>query len=306
MPQTGAAFPPEKRAAIIETGLRERIPVSEEGFDLTGARIEALSQEISNRIKGRSQQLGPVIDPQDVAKRLDDVTEFFKKQVNNPADLAEIEAVRKNYLTKHSRQVPFTKIQPGMQGGYVPAGKGMARVDVPMTLAEAQAEKQATYAINRKKYGQLGAAQTESEKALARGTKEMIEKFYPELKELNARDGALIDLDEQLGRFTAREGNKKILGLIPATLGASAGIFGGVLSDHPTEGTGLGGALALTLLALENPNIKSRLAIALARAAKTKAGRVAQKFTPRRVVPTAARAAGATVGNLASPEPLEQ
>lgn len=223
----------------VATGLRERIPVSEKGLETTRGRIEDLNQEIAERLRGKSQQLGPVVDPAEVAQRVEPLRQTFGNQVNPKADLSALNASSGEFLEKHTTPLPA-----GTQGPTKPN---------PMTLSDAQAEKQGTYQQLKKKYGELGSADVEAQKALARGLKEEIVKRVPELAGLNARDGALIELEGQIERMVAREGNKNILGLVPATVAAHA---------HNPYG------LVATLM-MDNPAIKSRIAIALDRARKS-------------------------------------
>ena len=137
-----------------------------------------------------------------------------------------------------------------------------------MTLAEAQAEKRGTYKFNQRAYGQLSDAQAEAEKQLAFGLKEQIAQIFPEIQALNAKDTALLQIEDDLRRFVVREGNKNRVGLIPAIVGSAAATAG--LTEGHAAG---GGVLALTILALDNPVIKSNLAIALARARASIGGR---------------------------------
>jgi hypothetical protein len=249
----------------VQTGLREAIPVGKKGLEKTTGTIDDINAEIANRIQTKSNQLGPVISPGKVAQRVEDVRPTFEQQVNPEPDLTALDKSKQQFIEKHSTAAPYTKIAPNPygngagQGGFVPNGTGVTRIEEPMTLAEAQAEKQGTYTQLRKKYGELGSADVEAQKSLARGLKEEIASRVPELAGLNARDSALIDLQSQLEKMVAREGNKNLLGLVPATM------------SHNPFGF-------LATLMLDNPAIKSRVAIALDRARRVRppAARVGQ------------------------------
>lgn len=243
------------RDAIIQTGLREGIPVSRGGYEEAGNRIDDLNQQIAEGIASKSDELGPVIKPSDVAQRMNQVQPKFANQVNPDADLATLARSKKEFLDKHTDQAPFTKIEPSEEaGGFIPVGKGTTPVERPMTLAEAQAEKQGTYRqLKSKAYGELKGADIEAQKNLARGLKEEIVKQYPEIAALNQRDSTLIALEDQLARFVGREGNKNVIGLIPAVVGTAA--------NNPAKAMKL-----FSILALDSPGIKSKVAIALERA----------------------------------------
>jgi hypothetical protein len=68
---------------------------------------------------------------------------------------------------------------------------------VPIPLAEAQGEKAGTYQVLSGKYGELGVADTEGQKALARAMKDAIAKWVPAVAPLNAREGALLELRDR-------------------------------------------------------------------------------------------------------------
>lgn len=261
---------PAERTAVVNTGLREGIPVSNGGFNKTIKLTDALNTEIADRIGERSSELGPVISPSSVAQRVEQRRPLFQNQVNPDADMGALTGSKREFLQKHTTEAPYTKIAPSDEGaGFYPVGQGTTSIENPMTLAEAQAEKQGTYRQLRKKYGELSSADVEAQKALARGLKEEIVERYPELAGLNQRDSSLIALEEQLARFTGREGNKNVLGLIPAVVGTGAGMMAG----HGPEGAAAGGLGTLAILALDNPEIKSRLAIALSRAQGSAVGK---------------------------------
>jgi len=266
----------------VQTGLRERIPVSRAGLEKTNAAIEDVNQEIADQVAEKSEKLGPVVSPKSVASRVEQTRPTFAEQVNPESDLKALDRSKQEFLNRHVTEAPYTKIAPMVEegSGFMPVGEGVTKSEKPLTLSEAQAEKQGTYRQLRKKYGELGSAEVEAQKALARGLKEEIVQRVPELTALNARDGTLIDLQTQLEKMVAREGNKNILGLVPATM-----------SHNPTG--------FLATLALDNPAIKSRVAIALDRARKI--------MSPGRIGRTASIAAPASYfGNPAIPKPYQE
>jgi hypothetical protein len=255
-PQTGAALSEADRAKIIETGVREGIPVTPRGLQRVESVIEDLNREVGEKIAERSEQMGPTIRPKDVAQRVEETRPTFEQQVNPADDVAALDKSKAEFTAKHTEEIPYTKIEPSLEDGKLtPVGEGVIKQEKPLTLSGAQAEKVGTYRQLRKKYGELGSASTEAQKALARGLKEEIYARFPELKALNAREGALIGLEEQLARYVARHGNRDMVGI------------GTPIKMLP------GGKLAgLALGALEFPGIKSRLAIALDRAAQATRG----------------------------------
>ena len=82
--------------------------------------------------------------------------------------------------------------------------------------------KQGTYkAIGGKNYGELKGAETEAQKALARGLKEEISSAVPNVAALNKREGNLLNALSVAERRALMDANKNPLGLgvlNPATL----------------------------------------------------------------------------------------
>ena len=261
---------PNELKKLLETGLREKIPVSEAGFFTAMERTDALNKQIADVIETRTKALGDVMNPESMAKRVDQAMENFNKwhQVNPEADLKTLQEVKAQFMRQHSVDAPYTALVTNKgkpvyspEGGVIPKGEiGGSKISIPqnMTPAQAQQIKQGTYTRLRNAYGELGSANVEGQKALARGIKEDLVEMFPELKKLNARDSALIDLEQQLAKFVKREGNKQMVGLGQMM---AAGIV--AASADPIT------ALPLLLLktGIDDPFVKSRLAIALRRAA---------------------------------------
>ena len=99
----------------------------------------------------------------------------------------------------------------------------------------------------------------DAQMAIASGARRALEELIPEIKEVNAKEGALLDLNKAILRSSARISNRDILGIGIPIKGSVGGIMAG------TEGAI--GAIALGLL--DTPSIKARLAI-LAHRMKTR------------------------------------
>jgi hypothetical protein len=95
----------------------------------------------------------------------------------------------------------------------------------------------------------------EAQKALARGIKEELANQFPELSDLNAREGGLLDLQPVLEKAVQRIGNHQIMGIgTPITAGAAKVVSGS---------NKVGAVAGLMKAVLDNPAVKSKLAIAL-------------------------------------------
>jgi hypothetical protein len=224
-PPPGSYSLPEVQK-IVQTGLKEGIPVSQVGIEKIGSAVNDLQSGIRSVI---AQNPNAPISTADVASRLTGVEKKFGTQVN---PLADLEAIQKSGQE-------FQATQPAN----IPA-------------EQAQALKQGTYrTLGERAYGELGSATVEAQKALARGLKEEIAKQFPEISGMNAREGALLDLQGALERAIRRQGNHQLLGI--GTPLAASGM------KAITGSTGAAGVSAVVKAIVDDPIIKSKLAIAM-------------------------------------------
>lgn len=270
-------IPQAQRAAIVQTGLDNAIPISKSGLEKIGDRIDTLNQAIKDQISSDPTR---TIDPNAVATRADTAKAKFANQVNAQPDLNAIEASKQQFLNE--------------QGAIPQAGIGAP----PMNAADAQAMKQGTYRVLNGKFGEQGSASVEAQKALARGLKEEIASQFPEISNLNASESRLLDLQPILERAVNRISNHQLIGIGTPVAGAAA---------QAVTGSGGVGAVASVLKAvLDNPTIKSRLAIAVSKGSKLPISQAMSK------VEAYSSALGATAGasqassNADSPTPPTQ
>src|SRR5215469_803275 len=196
---------PAEAEAIAKTGVSEGIPVSSKGYWKVRGKVDDLNTLIQQKIDAESQKLGAVIDPEHVADYITARKPEFQTQALPETDLAELGSARAEFLRQHTTQAPFTTIRPiddeieaQISGAFTPTGKGSTPIVNPMTLSEAQALKQGTYRRLRGSYGELSFARKEAAKSLAYGLRQDIVAAFPEIAKLNAKDSALIDLEQEL------------------------------------------------------------------------------------------------------------
>ncbi len=254
-----ATLDPVDRNALIQTGLRERMPVSQEGLDKLKITKDGINKQIEGLISNAPASLE--INPLDVTKPVNQTMRTFGNQVNPSSDLGTIKGVKGEFLAKHSS--PFVgPLQPQItqSGGTKITNFSPPRpmVKDPISLPAAQAEKQGTYKMLEGKYDELGSAATEGQKALARGLKDQIAAKLPAVSPLNAREGKLIDLQGPLSRSLNVEANQPV---------------------------------SLTHLPLVNaPALKSNAAIGMNRIANSPFGQAAGKVVdPKRLLPFGSR-----------------
>jgi hypothetical protein len=175
-----------KATRAIDTLLKEGISPTKGGVEKLRGLVDDLGNQISEAIK-TSQA---TVSKGEVGKSLLDTFEKFKKQVNPQSDL---ETIKKAWLEFRNH--------PSLIG----------KQDIPVQLA--QELKQGTYRRLSEKYGELGSAQTESQKALARGLKEEIAKSVPSISTMNKRESELLNALSVSERRALTEANKNPVGL---------------------------------------------------------------------------------------------
>lgn len=191
------ASPKAKRtgdeATAIRTLLDNGLNVSKAGVEKLRGMIDDLNTQISDKIGASTAQ----IDPQRVVNALGSTEQRFANQVAPTADLNSIAGVKQDFLNN--------------------AGAG------PIPVQLAQKVKQGTYGVLRDKFGQLGTADTEAQKGLARGLKDEIAAAVPDVGSLNAKESELLATLGVTERAAGRSANKNLLGLA------------GLAVTHPAE-----------------------------------------------------------------------
>lgn len=247
-------LPPARVAAMVKTGLENQIPVSAPGLEKLGGLIDDLNTKIKAEIGSGK---GKTIDPQAVAQRADAVKGRFATQVNPEADLQAIESSKSEFLRNNPQPIP---------------------------AADAQSMKQGTYGqLKSKAYGELKSASIESQKALARGLKEELNTTFPELAGLNAKESQFINLQDVLEKAVQRNSNHQLVGI--GTPIAAAG------AKAVTGSSAVGAVSGLIKAIVDDPVVKSRIAIALNR-----------KGIPLNAANARIAAYSAALGNAASAE----
>jgi len=252
-----------QNARIINTGLKERIPLTKGGRNTLQGKVDALQEQVGEHIN-RGDAAGLTVDPEAAAARTTRSKAEFATQVDPDADLNAISGVKGRFLDRHSTEAPYTKIRPtdadeaGIAGAFVKEGEGTTRVSKPIGLKEAQAEKQGTYRRLKDKYGELSSAEVEAQKDIARGLKEEVynqvkQQYGVDLTAIGQREARLLDLDGSIERFLNRHGNNQSIGIAP-------GIHAAGLRAMFSRSAAITGALANFFLE-KNPAIASRIAI---------------------------------------------
>lgn len=186
----------------VRTLLDQGISPNSRGVEILKDKITALNDDIASAIQGSSA----TVDKQRVVSALDGVRQQFGKQVSPTGDLAAIQGVADDFLN-----------HPLYAGQTIP-------------VADAQAMKQGTYRVLSKKYGQIGSAETEAQKALARGLKDEISTAVPGVAQMNSKEADLIKTLGVVERRALMQLNNNPMGL--AALAANPKNFALFMADR--------------------------------------------------------------------------
>lgn len=168
-------------------------------------KLRSLIDDLNTNISGKIASSGATVPKQDVLSALSSVRAKFANQVAPTSDLQAIQRVADDFAA-HPAIVP----------------------DIPVQVA--QQMKQGTYRVLADKFGQLGSAEVEAQKGLARGLKEGVAKAVPEVAQLNADEARLLKTLSVTERRALMELNKNPVGL-SALAGSPAG-FAAFMADR--------------------------------------------------------------------------
>lgn len=216
------AGPDAARQTLVDTGLREGIPVSPRGQQKAGNLIDSLNTEVEARLKSAADR-GATLDPAGVEQAIREVAADFTEQINAQPEIAAVETVRQNFRTNPRVQQPIEptptqqqRAVADMRAGREPRAVEAEQAPGPIPILTGQRMKSNTYRGLRGKYGRELSGTIEAEKAGARNLRQQIEgQAGADVGELNAREGAVIPLEEAIADAMRRRGNYGIFGLTP-------------------------------------------------------------------------------------------
>lgn len=201
-------------AAAIDTMLEKGISATPKGIEKVRARIDELNDQIKEAIANSPER----VETAKLAKPVVQKLREFRKQVNPDADMA---AIRKSWNEFKSHpslqhrtpeQVIPEKVDP-YTGVTTPERVIPATGKEDMPVQTAQELKTGTYRQLAKKYGQMGSADVEAQKAIARGLKEEVAGKVPEVVPLNLEESKLLNVLDVAERRIVMEANKNPMGL---------------------------------------------------------------------------------------------
>lgn len=186
----------------VQTLLEKGLSPTKGGVEKLRGLIGEKNKEIASAIQGSTAQVNKFA----AARPLSETARQFTRQVNPTDDLNAITKAGLDFLQ-----------HPAYPGTTIP-------------VQAAQELKQGTYKILAKKYGQVGTAETEAQKALARGLKDEIAAAVPVVKGLNAEEARLLTTLDVAERRALMELNKNPMGL--ALLANNPGTWAAFIADR--------------------------------------------------------------------------
>ena len=186
----------------IKTLLENGVNPTKSGVNKLRELIDDLDDQIADRISNSTA----TISKQKVIDGLGSTVAKFKKQVSPTSDLNAIQGAADDFAA-----------HPSISGDAIP-------------VQLAQELKQGTYKVLSKKYGQIGSADTEAQKGLARGLKEGVADAVPGIAGLNAEESRLITTLGVAERRALLELNKNPMGL--SLLSGSPGAWAAFMADR--------------------------------------------------------------------------
>lgn len=238
---------------MLDTGLKEGIPLSKAGLDKIDTINAGINDEIDRRIAGAPGSISPV----DIARRGADSATNYAKDPTATRELAQTRNVLEDFMRNTSTSVTSPA---NFAAGQVSPQTVLTPQDLSPT--DTQEMKKAIYAnLKRQAFGERKGAETETRKALARGAKEELEQAVPGIGALNARESRLKFLETALDDAMPRLGNRDVISLTDyiSLLPALAHAAGAMVPGGVTPYAAFASSLA------KRPAIASPLAQALYR-----------------------------------------
>lgn len=232
-----------ERVQLTNTALKHGLPPTVKGVMKTSEMIDSLNTKISSLVDQYNNRALVGAITGNPKYRMMPVDELFK----------DFDALRSNALANSSRPMDEVRAINRIEKQIRQANQQIRRN--ALSPKEAQMLKQNIYKDMEKYYSKFknSPASAEAQQAIARSAKEYLEDVIPEIKQLNADEGSLIELRDAIQRSANRISNRDILGIGVPLKGTTGGVVGGAP----------GAAAGVIIGVLDTPAVKSKLAILL-------------------------------------------
>jgi hypothetical protein len=182
---SAAMHPPKQIQAAMGDMLKENIYPTPGGMEKAGN----IARTMNTQVDAAVAQSPATAKVSDIAARLDDPMKKFGMQANPQPDTAAIEDVWTKFLTN-----------PHIAG----------KSEIPVQLAHEM--KKGTYSALNGKYGEVGSAATEGQKALARGMREEVATAVPSMVESLKREASMMNIRDVAMQRAMTQGNNNPFG----------------------------------------------------------------------------------------------
>ena len=247
---------PDKAANLVETGLRERLPVKASGVGKLDRAVSGINDQIDTSI---ARNPAAPLSPTDVASHADPAIQRFQYR-DLQGDAGAAAGEKQRFLTEHSTPVQYSPFNPSQ--GEVPPIQTY-RMETPIPAARAQEMKKGIWQeLAANDFGKTAPGYKEARKSIGSGLREGLEQNFPNIRGLNAQEGNLLELRPHLERAANRIANNNSMGIdAPLTAGAMQAVTGSKpLSIMAALAKTLPGSrTAILLNRLANPMAASKL-----------------------------------------------
>lgn len=239
-----------KRTKLANTALKYGVMPTDEGLSKLKTMMDKIDTDIDKMISG-AEKTNAKLKEGDLFK---DFAKLEKEAGLNVKAVDKIQAV--NNIKKQ----------------IIEGNKLIGQKDY--TPAQAQKLKRNIYKDLDNYYEKVteNSAGVKASKAVAKQAKEFLEEIMPGIKEKNKDYGEIVSLYQELDRPVSRIKNRDLLGIsipIKVSAGATMGESFGRLLGIEGMGGAAGGTIGAIMGMLDNPKIKSKLAIVIDKLEKT-------------------------------------
>lgn len=222
---------------VIQDALRSGVALGQRGADKAERLLSQAGAATRDMLSTAEAAGVKPITMRPVLKSLSSVEEKVSKQPLRDVDLSTLRNIRGQVLAENPAPIPITAAQDMKQAAQRIASEGYRKID---------------------RGGDINSVPLDANMAIASGLRQAIERRAPEVGPLNQQTQKLIGVRKMVDAANDRVANHAPPGLgMSALIASGAAGAAGLASGDRNTGIGTG----LSVMALTNPAIASRLAI---------------------------------------------
>jgi len=222
-------LPKKTRDTLTRLALDEEIMPNISGLNMIRDKIDTINAEITTKIETATAS-GNMIPVDDLFVHFDELKAKYSLSGTPVSNWKKIDKVKSEILKANETLERRT-----------------------LTPAEAQKLKQRIYKETAGYYASIkeSPASIQAQQTVARTAKEALETIYPEIKELNAYEGSLIELHTEIEKAAERILNRDLIGIHVPLKGGLGALLGAKV----------GAVLGISLGLLDTPSVKAKIAL---------------------------------------------